>query len=158
MCMHIFPYIGYLALLLGRGWALQLCLNKQAGWSGRLERRDPLLLTDLHLIKCHSLTSSFFLAIPLQSPIIYKECEHISSRGQFPQFHPKSLDLGKKSYIVHSLASPRLLSQEIITKETSLKQLLLHGSVLGMLAARVLMRRNGTCQEIRNCCDIHIPP
>ena len=78
--------------------------------------------------------------------------------GNFPNFIQNPQIWEKKNYIVHSLASPRLLSQEIITKETSLKQLLLHGSTLGMLAARVLMRKNGTCQEIRNYCDIHIPP
>ena len=158
MCIHLL--IQKLPSIIIRKRLSSSALLEQTGWviGKTRERRDPLLLTDLHLIKCHSLTSSFFLAIPLQSPIIYKECEHISSRGQFPQFHLKSPDLGKKSYTVHSLASPRLLSLEIITKETSLKQLLLHGSALGMLAARVLMRRNGTCQEIRNCCDIRIPP
>ena len=127
------------------------------------KREDPLLLTDLHLIKCHSLTSSssssFLAAIPLR-PIIYKECEHISSRGQFPQFLLKSAGFGEKEKATRTLLTQVCrLSFELFRRKCRWNTLCLAPSSDPPYPAvhTSLMRRNGTCQEIRNCCDIHIP-
>ena len=139
-----------------------LCLNKQARLGDREERRPSSLdrsspnkmpLSDLLLAPRHSQ-----LAIPLR-PIIYKECEHISSRGQFPQFLLKSAGFGEKEK-----ATLTLLTQVCRLQASNY----LEENVVGTLSAWLLappyravhtslMRRNGTCQEIRNCCDIHIP-
>ena len=108
-----------------------------------LDRSSPnkMPLSDLLLLlpSCYSPPSNNLQRV--WAYIIKGAISPISS--EIPRF-------GEKSYIC---TRPRSLSQEIITKENFVE------TTAGFctLATRVLMRRNGTCQEIRNCCDIHIP-